>query len=263
MHRTNALRRAWRIANGTLVDVGGYRLRVQCLGSGEPTVVMDSGLDADRYTWGIVPGNVSRFARVCTYDRAGIGESDAGAHPRTSQQIVQEFDRLLKNAKIPSPYILVGHSFGGINMRLYASQHPDTIVGLVLVDASQEDQFERSVKFMTPDEQAEDLQHECGNNEEGVDVLASYEQVRNTHLSPSLLLTVLSAENDYDCSEQAAAQLHLELQAKLAQLVPAGELVIVKNTGHWIQNDQPQVVIQAIEDMVNEACRLKSKRGNL
>src|SRR5581483_7014518 len=144
-----ALWRGWLILSGGLVDVGGYRLRIECIGAGKPTVVMDAGLAQDRSTWGQVPSGVAAFTRVCTYDRAGLGESEAGAKPRTSQQIVAELQVLLKRAGIQSPYLLVGHSFGGANVRLFASQHPDAVVGIVLVDASQEDQTARYAELMT------------------------------------------------------------------------------------------------------------------
>jgi len=246
-----ALRRVWHIAKGDLVDVGGYRLRLECQGSGTPTVVMDSGLERDRFAWGTVPGKVAEFTRVCTYDRAGVGESDSGPRPRTSQQIVKEFDALLKNANVPGPYVLVGHSFGGANMRLYASQHPEAVVGLVLVDATQEDQIARFSAIMAPDEKAEWLNHEGGDNKEWVNVIASMEELRAAHLPPSLLLTVLSAKTEGVWSDEVGARLAAELQNQLAELVPTSKHIVVENTGHDIQIDQPQIVIQAVHEMVD------------
>lgn len=248
-----ALKRAWHIAKGDLVDVGGYRLRIDCQGSGEPSVVMDSGLEHDRFAWGIVPGNVSEFTRVCTYDRAGVGESDIGPRPRTSQLIVEEFDRLLKNANVKGPYILVGHSFGGVNMRMYASQHPESVVGLVLVDATQEDQIARFTQIMAPDEKAAWLNYEAGDNKEWVNVIDSLEQLRSTRLPPTLLLTVLSARTEGVWQDERGARLATELQQKLAGLVPASKHIVVNNSGHFIQTDQPQIVIQAIHDVVDTA----------
>jgi pimeloyl-ACP methyl ester carboxylesterase len=248
-----ALKRAYHIVRGDLVDVGGYRLRIDCYGSGEPTVVMDSGLEHDRFAWGTVPANVAGFTRVCTYDRAGLGESDIGPRPRTSQLIVDEFDRLLKNANIKGPYVLVGHSFGGVNMRLYASQHPESVVGLVLVDASQEDQIARYTEIMAPDEKTAWLHHEGGDNKEWVNVIASLDELRTAPLPPSLLLTVISAKKDGVGKNAPAERLHTELQEKLAELVPVSKHVVVENTGHFIQLDHPQIVIQAVQDMVNTA----------
>jgi pimeloyl-ACP methyl ester carboxylesterase len=85
----------------------------------------------------------SKFARVCSYDRAGMAWSAPGVQPRTSQQIVKELHTLLGNAGVQAPYVLVGHSLAGINMQLYASQYPNEVAGMVLVDSSHENQFSR------------------------------------------------------------------------------------------------------------------------
>ena len=127
---------------GELVDIGGFRLHLNCIGQGTPTVVMDAGGGAPSITWGLVPSEIAKFTRVCTYDRAGLGWSDPNSRiPRTSQQSVDELHLLLTKAGINPPYILVGHSLGGVNMRLYASQYPEDVVGLVLVDSSHENQM--------------------------------------------------------------------------------------------------------------------------
>lgn len=127
---------------GKLVDIGGFRLHLNCVGNGTPTVIMDAGGGASSITWGLVPSEISKFTSVCTYDRAGLGWSDPNLRkPRTSQQNVDELHLLLNKADIKPPYILVGHSLGGANMRLYASQHPENVVGLVLVDCVHENQM--------------------------------------------------------------------------------------------------------------------------
>ncbi|MCU0547865.1 MAG: alpha/beta hydrolase, partial [Leptolyngbya sp. Prado105] len=127
---------------GELVDIGGFRLHLNCIGQGTPTVVMDAGGGAPSIAWGLVSSEIAKFTRVCTYDRAGFGWSDPNRRtPRSSQQSVDELHLLLTKAGINPPYILVGHSLGGVNMRLYASQHPEDVVGLVLVDSSHENQM--------------------------------------------------------------------------------------------------------------------------
>jgi len=119
---------------GRMVDVGGHRLHLCCAGEGSRTVVMDSGLPGSSLSWSLVQPEVAKFTRVCSYDRAGLGWSDVGPTPRTSRRIVEELHRLLKKAEIEGPYVLVGHSFGAPNMRLYASKYPDEVAGMVLVD---------------------------------------------------------------------------------------------------------------------------------
>jgi pimeloyl-ACP methyl ester carboxylesterase len=127
-------------ALGRLVDVGGYRLHINCVGQGSPTLVFDAGAgEIGTLAWGDVPAQLTADSRVCTYDRAGFGWSDAGPLPRTASLIVAELHTLLANAGESGPYVLVGHSLGGKHLRLYAGQYPSDIAGIVLVDARHED----------------------------------------------------------------------------------------------------------------------------
>ncbi len=120
---------------GKLIDIGGYKLHLDCQGEGEITVVMDYGLGGLSSLWSLVQPEVAKFTQVCTYDRAGYGWSDRSPYPRTGQQLVRELHLLLTKTEIKPPYILVGHSLGGLNMRLFASQYPDEVRAIVLVDA--------------------------------------------------------------------------------------------------------------------------------
>lgn len=128
---------------GKLIDVGGYQLHINCSGEGGPTVVFDAGMGCNSLEWALIQPAVSEFTRACSYDRAGNGWSDESPLERTSQNIIDELHTLLKNAKIPGPYILVGHSFGGPNVLLYANKYPDEIAGIILVDSSHEDQLDK------------------------------------------------------------------------------------------------------------------------
>lgn len=128
---------------GRSVDVGGFRLNINCTGQGSPTVVFDSGLGGPGMEWKLVQPTVAQFTRACSYDRAGYGWSDAGPMPRTSGEIAKELHTLLTNAGEKPPYVLVGHSFGGYNVRVFNGQYPTEVAGMVLVDASHEDQMEK------------------------------------------------------------------------------------------------------------------------
>ncbi len=125
---------------GRRIDISGYKLYIHCLGQGRPTVVLDHGLGGSSRDWSLVQAGVSRYTQACVYDRAGYGQSDAGPPPRRSSRLVSELRTLLARAGIAPPYILVGHSFGGYNMRLFASFYPQDAAGLVLVDSLHEDQ---------------------------------------------------------------------------------------------------------------------------
>jgi pimeloyl-ACP methyl ester carboxylesterase len=121
---------------GQLVDVGGYRLHIHCTGSGSPTVVIDAGLGDWSTSWGetVQPG-VAKTTQVCTYDRAGMGWSDAGPLPRDAAQFARELHALLQNAHVPGPYVLVGHSLGGLPVRVFVHEYPEEVAGVVLIES--------------------------------------------------------------------------------------------------------------------------------
>jgi pimeloyl-ACP methyl ester carboxylesterase len=124
---------------GKLVDIGGYRLHLNCTGKSGPTIVLIAGAGDFSFDWGLVQRDVTRFARVCSYDRAGLAWSDPGPTPRTMRQDAHELQLLLRAARIKAPYVLVGHSIGGLIARVYAEQYPGEVAGMVLVDSTHED----------------------------------------------------------------------------------------------------------------------------
>jgi len=124
---------------GQLVDAGGFRLNLYCMGSGSPTVVFDSGWEDWAPAWSTVQPRIAKWTRACSYDRAGAGFSDPGPMPRTSVRIAGELRTALHRAGIPGPYILVGNAFGGDNVRTFADLYMDEVAGLVLDDPDPDD----------------------------------------------------------------------------------------------------------------------------
>lgn len=128
---------------GRMVDIGGYRLHLYCTGEGSPTVILEAGGGNPWLSWYKVQPGVAQFTRVCAYDRAGLGWSDPSPKPRTTKVIAEELHTLLHNAGITGPFVLVGHSLGAMDVRMFASQYRSEVVGMVLVDSSHPDQEER------------------------------------------------------------------------------------------------------------------------
>jgi len=124
---------------GKLIDIGGYRLHLNCTGKQGPTVVLIAGAGDFSFDWSLVQPGLAQLARVCSYDRAGFGWSDPGPTPRTMKQEAFELHTMLSAALIKGPFVLVGHSLGGLITRVYAAQYPQEVAGIVLVDSTHED----------------------------------------------------------------------------------------------------------------------------
>jgi pimeloyl-ACP methyl ester carboxylesterase len=258
----------------TLVDVGGYRLALHCIGEGSPTVVLETGLGAPSEYWAPIQQEIAGLTRVCLFDRAGRGKSDPAptTTPRTCADMVADLRALLHNASIPAPYVLVGNSLGGMNARLYAYQHPEEVAGLVLVDGSHQDQFTRSVEALPEPEPNSPDSHkgfyrfwagggwrDPANNPENVDFVRSREQLRAIHSLGELPVVVLASEvflQDTPARPEAGPRLHemwQDLQRDLANLSSKGIYSVVEGSGHFIQRDRPEVVVDAIRWVLDSA----------
>ncbi|MBA3241451.1 MAG: alpha/beta hydrolase [Acidobacteria bacterium] len=133
----------------TLVDIGGRKLNLFCMGTGETTVLFDAGGSDWSVIWALVQPAVARNARACTYDRAGLGYSDSDPGPRTPFAIADDLHKLVRAAELARPLVLVGHSLGGFNVKLYAALYPDDVAGLLLIDPSEERDSDRTRAFIT------------------------------------------------------------------------------------------------------------------
>ncbi|GAC1514740.1 MAG: hypothetical protein NVS2B16_21920 [Chloroflexota bacterium] len=240
---------------GTKVDVGGYSLYIHCTGQGSPTVIMDAGYSNDSGSWWHIQPKIARSTRVCSYDRAGRGYSDPRptGTQRDGTQIVKELHTLLMKAHIDGPYVLIGHSMGGMNMRLFAYTYPHDIAGMVLIDPSHEDQCVRDVNYCFGRLNAED-----------VDVDAIMAQLRAaTHGTikgslGSIPLEVLTQGPRPDsCEAQCAedARIWHDLQNELASASTNSVHVIAIRSGHFIHFDQPALVLVAINQVLEAVKR--------
>lgn len=250
-----------------LVNVGRHRIHVACTGSGTPTVILESGLGSNSRPWEKVVFGVRRFARVCSYDRANLGRSDPAPRElrrinsdayialRSGRDVIRDLHTVLTEIHEQGPYVLVGHSLGGLLAILFASQYPTDTVGLVLVDSAHPEQVKRSQALMTPTEARRD--HDgLMQNREGLDVDRILEEVRATQWRSSIPLNVL-AHGRAESSEREERGWR-EMQADHAARSPSGTLIIAEKSGHDIHVDQPDVVVDAIKRAVEAA---RSRRG--
>lgn len=273
---------------GRLVDVGGHRLHLQCVGVGSPTVIMEGGGGGNVLHWMTVQPQIGQLTRVCTYDRAGMGWSEPGPLPRTPDRIVAELHTLLVNAGVPGPYVLVGHSIGGKYVRLYGRAHPRDVVGMVLVDSRHEDVDAAMSPAMRADDGAgAQTQHRVAW------VLGRLGVVRMTAPGPAdmpvdtrRMIGVLAGrpqalatqsdeyahQTDADAALRAAPPLgRLPLVVLSSELVAERDpilratmrtqvglstdsrLVIAAGSGHAIQFDRPDLVIGQVLQVVGAA----------
>jgi pimeloyl-ACP methyl ester carboxylesterase len=215
------------------IDVGGRKLHLLCMGRGSPTVLLEAGMGDFSAAWMPVQRRMATNTRVCSYDRAGLGDSDQPTQkPVTSNAYVRDLHALLATAKIVPPYVLVGHSMGGILVRLYAKAHPAEVLGMVLVDSSHEPLPGRGFigGFVA-----------AGN--ERLDFLNVMRAATDQHWTADIPLTVLARrQSDDEFPPQATAARKAEIQRMnedeqrdLASRSPRGKIVWVQDSGHYIQ----------------------------
>jgi pimeloyl-ACP methyl ester carboxylesterase len=279
---------------GQLIDVGGYKMHIHCTGQGSPTVILDSGLGDSFISWRKVQPRVAQFTRVCSYDRAGLGYSDSSPRPRTSQVIAEELHTLLHNAAVTGPIVIVGHSAGGYNVRVFTSQYrnENEVAGMVLVDASHPEQqkrlppalndmdatwvreaefleftmplgLPRFLGFCESDAALRAVECTFQSAREAVAELKSIsESAAQTAATGSLGDMPLAVLSHDPATPQPDLPPDLvkptndaweQMQEELAHLSTKGTQTIARNSGHYIQLDRPDLVIDAIRKIVDEA----------
>lgn len=282
------------VAPGRLVDVGGHRLHLVCEGAGKPAVILEAGLPGSSLTWASVTGSITEFARVCAYDRAGYAWSESALPPRTASNIVGDLRLLLRNAAIDPPYVLVGHSFGGLIVQLYAARFVDEVAGMVLVDSSHPDQlsqtksletataFGRTVGFLAPTGVPRLLFPVPAGSPESRDesVLAVENRVMKTTRSLRTVAAEVAGlrESLREAAAEPAdlgrrplivltegrrrAEFWYEMQEELTELSETSDWQIAENAGHYVQHDRPDLVVEAIRRVV-EQVRSEARSGIL
>jgi pimeloyl-ACP methyl ester carboxylesterase len=269
------------------------------VGQGSPTVILEAGTGDYSLTWAYVQPEIARSTRVCSYDRANLGWSETSPYPRTATTQIEELHKLLVNANIQGPYVLVGHSLGGMLIRMYAHTYPDEVVGMVLVDSMHEDrtihnpELVKAIQEMTGQFRVFAFLSSSGimalapqyvpNPGLPEDAYKQYQAITATTKGFETLLAESSAAEENATEARALQmsnfgdmplivlsaghrqavpsftdaenqQLWEELQIEQSELVllsSEGKQIMAEQSGHYIQLDQPELVIGAIREVVD------------
>jgi len=257
-----------------LVDIGGRKLQVSVRGTGSPAIVIEAGMGEppiESGSWSKVVDELSRSNRVVLYDRAGLGPSDpAPKLPRASSDVANDLDALLTKAAVPGPYLLVGHSFGGLHLRMFASQFPGKVAGMVLVDASHPDQDQRWLVAFGPAkaDESETLQKVRGflasrttpeSNPETIDPKATSTQIKGAHGLGDKPLVILTHSAGFkmdpslpDDTLRRIEAVWTEIQNEYKRLSTRSTLFQSKTGGHNLPGEDPDLVIAGIRNALDQ-----------
>lgn len=237
------------------VDVDGHELSLLIGGTGTPTVIFEGGFGIGIPAWSTVQKEIAAFAQTVSYDRAGLGQSDAGPNPRDAKHIAMELHKALQKAGIKPPYVLVGHSLGGIFVRVFADQFPREVAGLVLIDPSQEafeEWLQAHPSAKRKDEETQMAKATEGLRAEWAALTATYSQARAAKVPDGIPVIVLSATEDQSMPEEAR-KVWIEKHEEWIAHIPGGKHLIVEKSGHAIQAHQPALVIDTVKQVVNHS----------
>ena len=245
----------------------GRELFLRCAGEGSPTIILEAGGQDDSDTWGPAYGRpffeqLQQLSRTCAYDRANMGRSDPAPGPRYAQDSADDLAALLAAAEVPGPYLLIGSSWGGNIVAVYAADHPDDVAGLVLLDVaypSTDPGMDATEANLPPEVWAAIVAEEKWDNpqnREHMDIRASIDSIaEKVDRIPDVPITAITATLPSDCPPEWPCEEILRdeavLQGQWAELFPHGRQVLV-DTGHVTYVDDPEAIVEIIADTLDD-----------
>ncbi|MCU5533203.1 lysophospholipase [Bacillus cereus] len=212
----------------------------------QPVIIMEAGYGDYSKTWDHIVEGMTEFGTVLTYDRAGLGKSGVSSKRRISSEMIKDLRSCLEQLQMKPPYIFVGHSFGGINARLFATFYSEDMLGIVLVDSTPENYKKDFLPIMSPEFQEayyKQFVHESSYEEF---MFSLGEADKHCQSMRNIPLVVLAAGKKAYYSQEAQMKW-LQLQEELLRLSSNHTFVIAKQSGHYIQKDEPQYIIDAVK----------------
>jgi pimeloyl-ACP methyl ester carboxylesterase len=261
------------------VNIGTHSLYVHCVGKGIPVVVIDVGVGESYTGWQQIQDALAQVTRVFAYDRAGYGQSDPGPMPRNARQEAGELRLLLRNAGVEGPYLLVGHSLGGLNMQVFAAEYPDEVAGMVLLDppplqwitgaqtfAGLDEMFKQQTQELSaaaeamsqsadPQERAKAVYLKAVASEHGELFGESAREVAAIDSFGDLPLTVIASGKPNPLFGEAAEDFQefwIEQSRELAGKSTRGKFVLIEESTHHLNTDAPDKVAEVIRSMMGE-----------
>jgi len=234
------------------IDVGGHSLNLLIGGHGSPAVILEGGFGEGIAGWSLVQKEIANFAQTVSYDRAGVGQSEPGPNPRSAKQIATELHTALQKAGVKPPYVLVGHSMGGPYVRVFADLYPKEVAGMVLLDPSQEafdDWTKAHLEGKRKEIDAQIAKAPEGLRAEWAGLDDSYAQARAARLPAGIPVTLITAGLNENLPAEARTAW-IEKHNEWITKVPGGKHLIAEKSGHFIQMQEPQMVINAIREIV-------------
>lgn len=236
------------------------------LGQGKPTIVIEAAMGETLKSWSDLQQELSLITRVVTYDRLGLGKSDMTDTPRTIENLSSDLNEFLSKNSIPGPYLFIGHSLGTSIIRKYQNDHPENVLGMILIDPMHEDQFDRLMAIKSKEEQEKTLRDRAdfektlktGERNEAIQYHQQRAAMRDVKFPNNIPITIIGSFQVGHGATEEDRKIKKELFDKWLNQAPQIELIATIKSGHYIQDSEPELLIDEVK-LIIEKLRVEQK----
>lgn len=250
----------------TLILISGFdskeprKFNYRILGNGKPTIIVDVGMGETLRSWHSLQTKLSKLTTVVTYDRLGLGKSDTTSVPRTIENLSIDLNEFLTSNRIPGPYLLIGHSLGTSILRKYQNDHSENVLGMILIDPVHEDQFDRLIAVKSKEDQEEtirwrekfEMNLKEGERNEAIMYHQQMASMRDVMYPTHIPITIIGSFKVGPGATAEDRQIKKELFDQWLIQAPQIKLIATTKSGHYIQNSEPQLLIDEVKLMVEK-----------